>query len=160
MQRKKNGLFRAKLCMAISLTERNAHSIVELDTRCRDPADESERAGYGKCAQARRTSLFLCGHRSLLLIERIANSRKALHRDQMGAPHRGERTVMSNAYIIEVQDRAAGIVTRDGRGFSFFSSERVFDRLEGRVFRSIREAERAAQALVSADRSRKGARFD
>jgi len=66
---------------------------------------------------------------------------------------------MSNAYIIEVQDRAAGIVTRDGRGFSFFSSERAFDSLEGRVFRSVREAERAAQALVSADRSRKRARF-
>jgi hypothetical protein len=77
----------------------------------------------------------------------------------MGAPHRGERTVMSNAYIIEIQDRAAGIVTRDGRGFSFFSSERAFDSLEGRVFRSIREAERAAQALVSADRTSKRARF-
>ena len=55
---------------------------------------------------------------------------------------------MSNAYIIEVQDRAAGIVARDGRGFSFFSSERLFDSLEGRTFFSVRDAERAAQALV------------
>jgi hypothetical protein len=61
---------------------------------------------------------------------------------------------MSNAYIIEVQDRAAGIVTRDGRGFSFFSSERAFDSLEGRTFFSVREAERAAQALAKADTRR------
>jgi hypothetical protein len=57
---------------------------------------------------------------------------------------------MSNAYIIEIHDRAAGIVTRDGRAFSFFSSERLFDSLEGRSFFSVREAERAAQALVTA----------
>ena len=37
----------------------------------------------------------------------------------------------SNAYIIEIHDRAAGIVTRDARGFRFFSSERLFDSLEG-----------------------------
>jgi hypothetical protein len=66
---------------------------------------------------------------------------------------------MSNAYIIEIQDRAAGIVTRDGRGFSFFSSERAFDRLEGRVFRSVRDAERAAQAVADADAGRRPARF-
>ena len=55
----------------------------------------------------------------------------------------------SNAYIIEIQDRAAGIVTRDSRGFRFFSSERLFDRLERRQFRSAREAERAARAVLS-----------
>jgi hypothetical protein len=55
----------------------------------------------------------------------------------------------SNAYIIEIQERAAGIVTRDERGFRFFSSERLFDSLEGRQFRSAREAERAARALLS-----------
>ena len=66
---------------------------------------------------------------------------------------------MSNAYIIEIQDRAAGIVTRDGRGFSFFSSERAFDSLEGRVFRTVRDAERAAQALANADGSGRRARL-
>ncbi|MEZ2145832.1 hypothetical protein AAE026_26600 [Bradyrhizobium sp. DN5] len=55
----------------------------------------------------------------------------------------------SNAYIIEIQDRAAGIITRDARGFRFFSSERLFDSLEGRQFRSAREAERAAHAVFS-----------
>ncbi|QOZ12526.1 hypothetical protein [Bradyrhizobium sp. CCBAU 51765] len=60
----------------------------------------------------------------------------------------------SNAYIIEIHDRAAGIITRDERGFRFFSSERLFDRLEGRQFRSAGDAERAARAVLS-QRSRR-----
>ena len=55
---------------------------------------------------------------------------------------------MSKAFIIEIHDRAAGIVTSDGRGFRFFSSERLFDSLEGRRFGSAREVERAARALL------------
>ncbi|OAF11586.1 hypothetical protein [Bradyrhizobium neotropicale] len=55
----------------------------------------------------------------------------------------------TQAYIIEIHDRAAGIVTREARGFRFFSSERLFDSLEGRQFRSAREAERAARAVFS-----------
>ncbi|BAL79743.1 hypothetical protein [Bradyrhizobium cosmicum] len=55
----------------------------------------------------------------------------------------------SSAYIIEIHDRAAGIITRDDRGFRFFSSERLFDSLEGRQFRSAREAERAARAVFA-----------
>ncbi|AJA60074.1 MULTISPECIES: hypothetical protein [Bradyrhizobium] len=62
--------------------------------------------------------------------------------------------IQSNAYIIEIQDRAAGIITRDVRGFRFFSSERLFDSLEGRQFRSARDAERAARAVLS-ERSRR-----
>ena len=55
---------------------------------------------------------------------------------------------MSKAYIIEVHHRTAGIVTGDERGFRFFSSDRAFDRLEGQEFRSARDAERAAKALL------------
>ena len=55
---------------------------------------------------------------------------------------------MSKAYIIEVHDRTAGIVAGDERGFTFFSSDRAFDRLDGRDFRSAREAERAARAVL------------
>ncbi|WBL82738.1 hypothetical protein I3J27_33205 [Bradyrhizobium xenonodulans] len=55
---------------------------------------------------------------------------------------------MSQAYIIEVFDRTAGIVVSDGRGYRFFSSERVFDSLDGGHFGSARAAERAARALV------------
>lgn len=56
---------------------------------------------------------------------------------------------MPEAYIIEINDHTAGIVTRDKRGFRFFSCERLFDSLEGREFRSARDAERAARALLS-----------
>jgi hypothetical protein len=55
---------------------------------------------------------------------------------------------MSKAYIIEVYNRTAGIVAGDERGFTFFSSDRAFDRLDGRDFRSAREAERAARAVL------------
>jgi hypothetical protein len=55
---------------------------------------------------------------------------------------------MSNAYIIEVGSRTAGIVAKDERGYRFFSSDRIFDSLEGREFRSARDAERAARALL------------
>ena len=60
---------------------------------------------------------------------------------------------MSKAYIIEIHDRTAGIVTGDERGFTFFSSERAFDRLDGRDFRSAREAERAARESHSISRN-------
>jgi hypothetical protein len=55
---------------------------------------------------------------------------------------------MSKAYIIEVHNRTAGIVAGDEHGLTFFSSERAFDRLDGRDFRSAREAERAAKAVL------------
>jgi len=41
---------------------------------------------------------------------------------------------MSNAYIIEIGSHTAGIVTRDERSFRFFSSDRIFDSLEGANF--------------------------
>lgn len=65
----------------------------------------------------------------------------------------------SNAYIIEIHDRAAGIVARDERGFRFFSSERLFDSLDGRQFGSAREAERAVRAVLSARTQRANALF-
>ncbi|WP_065754963.1 hypothetical protein [Bradyrhizobium paxllaeri] len=61
---------------------------------------------------------------------------------------------MSKAYIIEVHDRTAGIVAGDERGFTFFSSDRAFDRLDGRDFSSAREAERAARAMLGATKTR------
>ncbi|WP_315828581.1 hypothetical protein [Bradyrhizobium sp. SZCCHNG3015] len=56
---------------------------------------------------------------------------------------------MPKAFIIEIHDRTAGIIARDARGFRFFSSERLFDSLEGRQFRSVRDAERAARAVFT-----------
>lgn len=51
---------------------------------------------------------------------------------------------MSDSYIIEVKSRPAGIVVRDKDGFRFFSASSDFSRLEGRLFRSARDAEREA----------------
>jgi hypothetical protein len=51
---------------------------------------------------------------------------------------------MSDRYIIEVSSQPAGIVVRGPGGFKFFSASHHFHALEGQLFRSAREAERAA----------------
>jgi hypothetical protein len=56
---------------------------------------------------------------------------------------------MSDSYIIEVSSQPAGIVVRDPGGYRFFAASSRFGRLEGRLFRNAREAERAARRLVS-----------
>ena len=68
---------------------------------------------------------------------------------------------MASAHIIEVGDRAAGIVVREHGGFRFFASERAFHPLEGALFRpsirlSVRHASgsgpaRCRAALLSPD---------
>jgi hypothetical protein len=57
---------------------------------------------------------------------------------------------MTKAFIIEIESRTAGLVAKDERGYCFFSAERVFDSLEGQRFRSARDAERAARAVLRA----------
>jgi hypothetical protein len=56
---------------------------------------------------------------------------------------------MSDTYIIEIGSQAAGIVVRDPGGYRFFAASHRFNRLEGQLFRSAREAERAARRLVN-----------
>lgn len=56
---------------------------------------------------------------------------------------------MSDSYIIEVSSEAAGIVVRDKSGFRFFAATHRFNPLDGRVFRSAREAERAATQVLA-----------
>ncbi|MDE2376256.1 hypothetical protein [Bradyrhizobium sp.] len=58
---------------------------------------------------------------------------------------------MPDSYVIEVDSQTAGIVVRNTGGYLFFASSRRFDRLEGRLFRNAREAERAARRLVSGE---------
>jgi hypothetical protein len=70
-----------------------------------------------------------------------------------GTPVMPAQVNMSQAYVIEVRDRTAGIVARDANGFRFHSSERTFDTLQGRFFRSPQAAERAVRAIV--DRARR-----
>jgi hypothetical protein len=56
---------------------------------------------------------------------------------------------MSDTYIIEVFSQPAGIVVRDPEGFRFFAASSRLYRQEGQVFRTAREAERAARRLAS-----------
>ena len=56
---------------------------------------------------------------------------------------------MSDATIIEIRGEAAGILARTGRGFAFYAAQAPFRRLEKRLFRSVREAERAARDLIA-----------
>jgi len=55
---------------------------------------------------------------------------------------------MSDTFIIEVASQTAGIVVRAPGGFQFFAASHRFNRLEGQVFRTAREAERAATRLA------------
>lgn len=55
---------------------------------------------------------------------------------------------MSDSYIIEVSSQAAGIVVRDAGGYRFFAASQPFFRLDGRVFRQVADAQRAAMRLV------------
>ena len=59
---------------------------------------------------------------------------------------------MSDTYIIEVSSQAAGIVVRNPGGFRFFAATQRFFSLEGKLFRSAREAERAATLVLNGKR--------
>jgi hypothetical protein len=56
---------------------------------------------------------------------------------------------MSDTYIIEVSSEAAGIVVREKSGFRFFAAVHKFNPLDGRIFKSAREAERAVQRFLA-----------
>jgi hypothetical protein len=58
---------------------------------------------------------------------------------------------MSDTYIIEVSSGAAGIVVRERLGYRFFAAAAPYFRLDGRLFRSARDAERAAVQLANGD---------
>lgn len=55
---------------------------------------------------------------------------------------------MSEAYIIEIDDLAAGIVERERGGFRFRAAHRDFYRLEGRHFATPYRAQHAAEELM------------
>lgn len=58
---------------------------------------------------------------------------------------------MSDTYIIEVINQAAGIVIRDRGGYRFFAASHRFNALEGQLFRNARDAERAALRLINGE---------
>jgi hypothetical protein len=60
---------------------------------------------------------------------------------------------MYNAYIIECGEVAAGIVTREKRGYLFHAAAAPFRPLEGQTFDTPQKAQRAAAHLRSARKS-------
>ena len=61
---------------------------------------------------------------------------------------------MASAHIIEIGDRAAGIVVLEHGGFRFFASDRPFYPLDGTLFRSIDQAARAARERLRSRKAR------
>lgn len=61
----------------------------------------------------------------------------------------GTEEDMSDTYIIEVSSEAAGIVVREKSGFRFFAAVHKFNPLDGQIFKSAREAERAATRVLA-----------
>jgi hypothetical protein len=55
---------------------------------------------------------------------------------------------MSDNFIIEISSQAAGIVVRHADGYRFFAASHRFNSMEGQVFGSANEAERAALRLA------------
>ncbi|HKU93876.1 MAG TPA: hypothetical protein VJR58_01290, partial [Vineibacter sp.] len=55
---------------------------------------------------------------------------------------------MSDAYIIEIDDLAAGIVQRERGGFRFRAAHSDFYRLEARLYATPWQAQRAAEDIV------------
>ena len=55
---------------------------------------------------------------------------------------------MSDTFIIEIGSQTAGIVVRNPDGYRFFSASHRFNSMEGQLFRSANEAERAALRIA------------
>ena len=58
---------------------------------------------------------------------------------------------MSDNFIIEIHSQAAGIVVRNPDGYRFFAASHQFNAMEGQLFRSAYEAERAALRIANGD---------
>ena len=70
----------------------------------------------------------------------------------LGSVVETDNASMTDNYIIETSQGAAGLVVRSGRGFMFFSAKKEFDVLEGRLFTS------SAASRQGCDRTRNEAR--
>jgi len=57
----------------------------------------------------------------------------------------------TSSCIIEINDKAAGILVAERNGFIFFAADATFGRLERRIFRSIGHAEETARTLLPRD---------
>jgi hypothetical protein len=57
--------------------------------------------------------------------------------------------LMTDAFVIETSDRAAGVAMRDGGGFQFFAADSQFGALEDCRFRSLRDLQARVDAIVA-----------
>ena len=56
---------------------------------------------------------------------------------------------MTDAFVIETEDRAAGIAVRDAGGFRFFASDTLFTALDNLRFRSLHDVQACVDAIVN-----------
>ena len=56
---------------------------------------------------------------------------------------------MTDSYVIETRDRAAGIAVRERSGFRFFAAEDPFYALDQRIFRHLRALHSAVEEIAS-----------
>ncbi len=59
-------------------------------------------------------------------------------------------TMNDGAYVIEVDGDAAGLALAERGGFRFAAAANPYWKIDGRRFRDLRQAERAARALARA----------
>jgi len=62
---------------------------------------------------------------------------------------------MFDNYVIETESEAAGIVVRERNRFRFFAASHAYRALEGQLFGSPREAERAVFRHVKVARAKR-----
>jgi hypothetical protein len=69
---------------------------------------------------------------------------------------RGIKT-MSGAFVIEIEDRAAGLVLAEKGGFLFRASDPIFRKLDGQMFPHVSQARTAATQIWRAHCARAAA---
>ncbi len=60
------------------------------------------------------------------------------------------RSAEAQAFIIETDEAAAGVIVRQNDGYRFFASEPQFQPLDGSVFKNPKAAQKAAELMSRA----------
>ncbi|MDR3493651.1 MAG: hypothetical protein P4L82_03520 [Ancalomicrobiaceae bacterium] len=55
---------------------------------------------------------------------------------------------MRNGYLLEIDNRDAGLLVREGDAYAFVAVSGTFQSLDGKLFSSVLDAERAARRLI------------
>ncbi|MDR3376684.1 MAG: hypothetical protein P4L98_23440 [Ancalomicrobiaceae bacterium] len=64
---------------------------------------------------------------------------------------------MSNGYLLEIDDRDAGLLIREGKSYAFVAVSGAFQALNGKMFANVSDAERAARRLARHNALRRAA---